>query len=151
GTTFEVLLPCAEGVVEAPASLPEGSPQGWRGEGTVLVTDDEEPVRVVAARMLETLGFRVVSAADGREAIALFRADPGDFRLVLLDRTMPHLNGEDVFRELRQIRPDVRVLLMSGYTEQEVTTRFTGQGLAGFVQKPFQLPALLAKVQQALT
>jgi CheY-like chemotaxis protein len=117
----------------------------------VLVTDDEEPVRVVAARMLETLGFRVVSAADGREAIALFRADPGAFRLVLLDLTMPHLNGEDVFRELRQIRPDVRVLLMSGYTEQEVTTRFTGQGLAGFVQKPFQLPALLAKVQQALT
>ncbi len=150
GTTFKVLLPCAEGVVEAAARLPEGSLEGWRGEGTVLIADDEETVRAIAARMLETLGFRVVLAADGQEAVDLFRADPSAFRLVLLDLTMPRLGGEDVFRELRQVRPDVRVLLMSGYTEQEVTTRFAGKGLAGFVQKPFQLPTLLAKVRQAL-
>jgi CheY-like chemotaxis protein len=116
----------------------------------VLVADDEETVRLIAGRMLGALGFRVVMAADGPEALRLFGADPASFRLVLLDLTMPHLSGEEVFRELRQLRPDVRVLLMSGYTEQEVTTRFTGQGLAGFVQKPFQLPALLLKVRQAL-
>jgi PAS domain S-box-containing protein len=150
GTTFKVLVPCAEGAAEAAAPAAEGTTVGWRGEGTVLIADDEETVRVIAARMLETLGFRVQLAANGEEAIERFRADPGSFRLVLLDLTMPRLGGEDVFRELRQVRPDVRVLLMSGYTEQEVTTRFAGKGLAGFLQKPFQLPALLAKVRQAL-
>jgi PAS domain S-box-containing protein len=149
GTTFKVLLPCAEGTVEE-APPAEGAPADWRGDGTVLVADDEETVRAVAARMLETLGFRVVLAADGEEAIGLFRADPDAFRLVLLDLTMPRLGGEEVFRQLRQLRPELRVLLMSGYTEQEVTTRFAGKGLAGFLQKPFQLPTLLAKVRQAL-
>jgi PAS domain S-box-containing protein len=150
GTTFQVFFPAAGGAVEAAAAAPELSPEGWRGDGTVLVADDEETVRLIAGRMLGALGFRVVMAADGPEALRLFGADPGTFRLVLLDLTMPHLSGEEVFRELRRLRPDVRVLLMSGYTEQEVTTRFTGQGLAGFVQKPFQLPALLLKVRQAL-
>lgn len=150
GTTFKVLLPIAEGVAEAAAPGAEGTPEGWRGEGTVLVADDEETVRVIAARMLEALGFRVILAADGQEAVGRFRADPGSFRLVLLDLTMPRLGGEEAFRELRRVRPDVRVLLMSGYTEQEVTTRFAGKGLAGFLQKPFQLATLLAKVRQAL-
>jgi PAS domain S-box-containing protein len=150
GTTFTVLFPRAEGAVEAAAPAAEGPAEGWRGEGTVLVADDEEPVRGVAAHMLESLGFRVVLAADGQEAVARFRADPFAYRLVLLDLTMPRLGGEEVFRELRQLRPDVRVLLMSGYTEQEVTTRFAGQGLAGFLQKPFQMATLQAKVRQIL-
>jgi PAS domain S-box-containing protein len=150
GTTFKVLLPCAEGAVEAAAGADEGAAEGWRGEGIVLVADDEETVRVIAARMLEALGFAVVLAVDGQDAVEKFRADPSAFRLVLLDLTMPRLGGEEAFRALRQLRPDVRVLLMSGYTEQEVTTRFAGKGLAGFLQKPFQLAGLLAKVRQAL-
>src|SRR5262249_19902094 len=114
GSTFKVLLPCAEGPAEAPAPAPPApAPAAWRGAGTVLVADDEETVRVIAARMLEAMGFRVVLACDGRECVQKFRADPSGFRLVLLDLTMPHLDGEEAFRELRQIRPDVRVLLMS--------------------------------------
>jgi PAS domain S-box-containing protein len=150
GTTFKVLLPrAAEPAGEVPAA--EVAPADWRGEGTVLVADDEDTVRAIAARALETVGFRVLLAANGEEAIDRFRADPETFRLVLLDLTMPRLGGEEVFRELRQLRPDVRVLLMSGYAEQEVMTRFEGKGLAGFLQKPFQLPTLVAKVRQALT
>jgi PAS domain S-box-containing protein len=149
GTTFKVLLPRVDAPPEeVPAA--ERVPADWRGEGTLLIADDEDTVRAVAARALEAAGFRVVVATNGREAIDQFRADPGTFRLVLLDLTMPHPGGEDVFRELRQLRPDVRVLLMSGYAEQEVMTRFEGKGLAGFLQKPFQLPTLLAKVRQAL-
>jgi CheY-like chemotaxis protein len=151
GSTFKVLLPCVEGPVEVAAPLPPApAPAGWRGEGTVLVADDEETVRVIAARMLEAMGFAVVPACDGRECVAKFRADPAGFRLVLLDLTMPHLDGEEAFRELRQARPDVRVLLMSGYTEQEVTTRFQGKGLAGFLQKPFHMTTLQAKVREVL-
>src|SRR5262249_12054428 len=82
GTTFQVFFPRAEGAAEVAAGGPDPGPEGWRGEGTVLVADDEETVRLVAARMLQALGFRVVLAADGDEAVALFRADPGAFRLV---------------------------------------------------------------------
>jgi PAS domain S-box-containing protein len=149
GTTFRVLFPRAEGgaAVEAGEA---GAPEPGRGEGTVLVADDEETVRRVAAAMLESVGFRVVLADDGAAAVERFRAGPDGYRLVLLDLTMPGLGGEEALRALRRVRPDVRVILMSGYAEQEVTTRFAGQGLAGFVQKPFQLPTLIAKVRQAL-
>src|SRR5262249_45463383 len=100
---------------------------------------------------LEALGFRVVLAAHGEEAIELFRGAPASFRLVLLDLTMPRLGGEEVFRELRQLRPDVRVLLMSGYAELEVATRFAGQGLAGgSADSPSCVRALVAKVRRAL-
>jgi two-component system cell cycle sensor histidine kinase/response regulator CckA len=149
GTTIRVLFPRADGGVDA-ATAGEPSPQPWRGEGTILVADDEETVRVVTARMLESVGFRVVMAADGGQAVERFRADPGAYRLVLLDLTMPRLGGEEAFHELRLVRPDVPVILMSGYTEHEVTARFADKGLAGFLQKPFPLPALLAKVRQAL-
>ncbi len=149
GTTFRVLFPGAGGTAEAPA-VGGAPPAAWRGQGTVLVADDEEAVRAVTARMLESLGFRVVTAEDGAQAVERLRADPDAFRLVLLDLTMPRLCGEGALQALRGLRPDVRVVLMSGYTEQEVTTRFAGQGLAGFLQKPFPLEALAAKVREAL-
>jgi PAS domain S-box-containing protein len=149
GTTFRVLFPRAEGVAAAEAGE-AGAPEPWRGEGTVMVADDEETVRRVAAAMLESVGFRVELADDGAAAVERFRADPDTFRLVLLDLTMPGLGGEEALCALRRVRPDVRVILMSGYAEPEVATRFAGQGLAGFVQKPFQLPTLLAKVREAL-
>jgi PAS domain S-box-containing protein len=149
GTTFRVFFPRADGAVDAAAEA-AAAPEPWRGEGTVLVADDEETVRRVAARMLESAGFRVELADGGAEAVERFRADPDAFRLVLLDLTMPGLGGEEAIGALRRLRPDVRVILMSGYAEPEVMARFAGQGLAGFVQKPFQLPTLLAKVREAL-
>ena len=118
--------------------------------GIILVIEDDDTVRWVTQRVLERSGFRVLLARDGPEGMDLFRGRGPEIVLVILDLTLPHLGGEEVFRQLRLQRPDVRVLLMSGYTEQEVTSRFQGKGLAGFVQKPFQLPALLAKVRQAL-
>ena len=89
--------------------------------------------------------------ADGREAVAAFLAEPDRYALVLLDLTMPHLDGEQAFMELRRIRSSVRVVLMSGFNEQEAISRFTGKGLAGFLQKPFRLEALGEIVQGALT
>lgn len=80
----------------------------------------------------------------------MFRERPMEITLVLLDMTMPRMSGEEAFREMRRIRPDVRVVLTSGYNEQEATTRFTGKGLAGFIQKPFTHASLLAKVREAL-
>ena len=137
GTTFKLLLPAA------PGAIVPGEPQALSGDaaksssGLVLVVDDEETVRTVAARMLENMGFHVELASDGREAVAKFAQDPSRYVFVLLDLTMPHLNGEETFRQLRHLRPGVRVILMSGFNEQDAVGGFTGKGLAGYIQKPF--------------
>jgi CheY-like chemotaxis protein len=116
----------------------------------VLVVDDEETVRVTTARMIEACGFTTRLAADGREGFEAFCEAGGAFDLVVLDLTMPHMDGEEAFRAITEWKPDARVLLMSGFNEQEAIARFTGRGLAGFLQKPFTFPALREKLQQIL-
>ena len=116
----------------------------------VLVVDDEETVRAVSARMLEALGYTVELASDGRVAMEKFRSDPDRYRLILLDLTMPHMDGEETFRQMRQIKPGVRVVLMSGFNEHDAISRFTGKGLAGFVQKPFNVDTLAQAVRTVL-
>ncbi len=141
GTTFKLLFPAASGTTDT-SRKPPASAQQWRTQGTVLVADDEETLRSTTSRMLQLVGLEAVLAHDGAEAVEIFRADPGRFTFVLLDLTMPHLDGEQTFTELRRIRPDVRVVLMSGFNAQEVLVRFSGKGLASFVQKPFTFDGL---------
>lgn len=152
GTTFKILLPCAEGVADETELAPR-TPGHWRGEGRVLVVDDEETVRVTTARMLESFGFTTQLAENGRAGLETFvegNGGNGGFAFVMLDLTMPHMDGEEAYREMVAHRADVRVLLMSGYNEQEAIARFAGKGLAGFIQKPFTLPALREKLQMIL-
>jgi CheY-like chemotaxis protein len=128
----------------------EGQETAWTGSGVILVVDDDETVRTVARQALELKGFQVMEAEDGRAAVALIR-DHGDaVGVVLLDMTMPHMDGETAFREMRHIRPDLRVILSSGYNEMEAMNRFLGKGLKGFIQKPYGPRELLAKIQKAL-
>jgi PAS domain S-box-containing protein len=150
GTTFQVLLP----VTDRPAvsdgdELPGELSELPRGEGTVLVIDDEETVREVARSVLELQGYTVLVARDGREGVDVFREHQGDVSAVLVDMTMPHGSGEHAVNELRRVRPDVPLVLMSGYDESEATARFARKGLAGFVQKPFRAEALLRAVHAA--
>ena len=117
--------------------MPTASVDLWKGSGTVLVVDDEPAVLRTVARMMELMGFSALKAADGQQGIDLFRAHAADIALVMLDLSMPRLDGEQTFAELRRIRPDARVMLMSGFSAHESVARFAGQGLAGFVQKYF--------------
>ncbi len=150
GTTFKVLLPACEAYQTPPQETVSNAPQ-LRGAGrTVLLVDDEETIRAVGQQMLETLGFTVLVAADGREGLDLLKAHKSDISLVLLDLTMPHMNGEEAFRGARSLAPDVPVVLTSGYSEQEVTTRFAGKGLAGFIQKPYTLELLTERIAAVL-
>ena len=149
GTTFKVLFPCSDLREGLPVPAKQ-VPAGWRGTGTILVVDDEESVRTLAKRILEHRGFQVLLGADGRDGVSVFGQHAQEIRAVLLDLTMPHLNGEEVLRELRLLRPDVRVVLMSGYSEPEVTDLFAGKGLAGFVQKPFRADDILTMIRRAL-
>ena len=137
GTTFKLLLPCAEGPADAAPANAEPGVQ-WRGSGIVLVIDDEETVRAVSSRMLRMMGFEPLLAVNGREGADLFASRADEIAGVMLDLTMPVLDGTATLTELRRIRPDVRVLLMSGFTEHDAVDRFAGKGLAGFLQKPFR-------------
>ena len=150
GTTFKLFFPVASGQAEDSGN-PFPDPTVFHGSGTVLVVDDEETVRTVAARMLERLGYAVVLASDGREGMQKFRLDPARFTFVLLDLTMPHLDGEETFRQMRMLHPGVRVILTSGFNRQEAVNRFTGKGLAGFIQKPFELATLTDVVRSVVS
>jgi CheY-like chemotaxis protein len=114
----------------------------------VLVADDEEMVRNVAARVLTKCGFRVIVARDGAEAVSVYAEHAPQITLVLLDMTMPGLSGDAVFRELQRIRPDVRVILTSGYSEQDVSSSFVGAEPAGFLQKPWVPEELLRSLRR---
>jgi PAS domain S-box-containing protein len=149
GTTFKLLFPAADAEVrEAPS--PMAKDKAWKGHGKILLVDDEETVRNLTRRMLERVGLTVVSAEDGRQAVETFKRVMAEVDLVILDLTMPHLGGEACFRELRLIKPDVRVILSSGYNEQDVVNLFAGKGLAGFIQKPYTNAELIAKVREVL-
>ena len=143
GATFKVLFPAAPQDRPTPPRSGEPKPGLWKGAGTILLVDDEESVRTMGRRMLERIGFQVLTAADGRAALEIYRARRGEIALVLLDLTMPDLDGEETFHELRHIDPNVRVVMSSGYTESEIVPRFAGQGLTGFLQKPYTTAALM--------
>jgi PAS domain S-box-containing protein len=149
GTTFKVLLPALDHEGEStPAKQPPVALQGRNRR--ILVVDDEEDLRVFMRKSLEGVGFQVELAVDGRAGLAAFRAAGGAFDLVLLDLTMPHLSGAETFRALRSERPDVCVVLTSGFAEEEATSGFAGKGLAGFLRKPFRIQDLLAMVYACL-
>jgi signal transduction histidine kinase/CheY-like chemotaxis protein len=139
GSTFKILLPASGKPTEIFNN--EYRNDHWKGSGTVLLVDDEETVRGIGAEMLKELGFDVVTANDGCEALEAYKAET-DFRFVILDLTMPHMDGEQCYRELRKLNPDVKVILSSGFSESEVTQKFAGKGLAGFIQKPYKLSVL---------
>jgi PAS domain S-box-containing protein len=152
GTTVRLLVPAfaARESVKGAVQGDGAGPDGWRGSGTVLVVDDESPVRVLAGRILSRAGFDVTEASDGHEAVEIFRKRAGDIVCVLLDMSMPRMSGEETFRELRRIREDVKVILCSGFAEQEVTQNFAEPGLAGFIQKPYRIGDLKAKLRGIL-
>ena len=149
GTQIAVLFPPTTRPVIAPPALAP-VPLAWRGEGTVLVVDDEAHIRAGAAQALEHTGFTVLTAANGKEAVAVFRQHAETIRAVLLDLTMPNMDGAATARELRQIQPDVRIILTSGYTAEEATRQFTERELVGFLQKPYGLKDVIAAVRSAL-
>jgi PAS domain S-box-containing protein len=153
GTTFRILFPAVPD--SADVGPPRVSATQWRGQGTVLVVEDEEGVREVVRRMLERLGFQVITAEDGIAALERLEAHQGAIAAVLLDLSMPRMTGQEALHEIRRLRPDVPMVLMSGYTEQEVASKLLDSvgGATGFLQKPFlpeDLTSVLREVSQAV-
>ena len=117
---------------------------------TILVVDDEPHIVLGLKDALEFEGFRVVTAANGKEGVRVFRERVDEIAAVLLDVTMPVMSGEEALVRLKGIREDIRVVLSSGYNEADATRRFTGKGLAGFVQKPYTAAYLAEKIKIVL-
>ena len=152
GTSFKLVFP---GTDETPAVLPEAPPlteslEGYQGSGTILVVDDEDPLRAVAVKALQLVGFETLEARDGLEALQVFEGNQPRIRLVLMDLTMPRMDGEEAYRALRRSGVLVPVILSSGFTEHDVLQHFRGRGIAGFLQKPYRLQVLLAMIRKAL-
>lgn len=122
-------------------------PQPHVNRPLVLVIDDEAAIRTVAARALALFGMDTVAAADGEEGAALFCARSAEIACVLLDMSMPRLDGEQTLVRLQACDPAARVILMTGYPVSEAESRFGGMGVAGFLQKPFELEGLRQAVE----
>ena len=115
----------------------------------MLVVDDEPLVREVSKDILEHHDFEVLTATDGREALEVFRQQPETFRAVVLDQTMPVMDGEEAFRQIRDIDPEAVVLLMSGFSGR-ISEQLATEGLAGFLPKPFRPDDLVRKIKEVL-
>ncbi len=149
GTRFRILLP----VTNLP--LPDLSTPAFkrterRGSGTVLVVDDEEIITDIATKILTHAGFRVLTASNGRHGVETFCCHSDEIDAVILDLTMPEMNGEEAYSEMILLKTDIKVILSSGYSETEAATRFAGKNLAGFIQKPYRPNVLIEKLNEVL-
>ncbi len=113
-----------------------GDAEGWSGDGLALVVDDDETIRSVTSRMLQNLGFSVLTAEDGREATEIFAKHANEIVVVVLDVVMPNMGGGEALHRMRQIRPDVSAVLMSGYRQKEVRQELAKGGTSVFISKP---------------
>ena len=153
GAVFRLLLPPLPGASPSPAVTASQPPtkRRWMHAGRILLIEDDDPVRFVTGEMLKTFGLATEIAADGEAGLALFRKNPAAYDLVMLDLLMPGLSGEDTLRELRALRPEVRVLLVSGYSEGDIIGRLAdSHGGLAFLPKPFTRDTLEKKLREML-
>jgi CheY-like chemotaxis protein len=147
GSTFCVFFPAVE-PAEADACTPVEAAEP--GHGTVMLVDDEVNVLEVTAEMIRRLGFTVLPARTGREALDCYRQNRDRIRLVILDMIMPEVSGSEVYEELKKINPQVKVLLATGYSLQGMAKDIMRRGCNGFIQKPFTMEDLSAKLRLML-
>jgi len=147
GSTFTVYLPASDKPVIESVQVRE---EPAAGAGTILLVDDEEMILDVGKSLLERLGYQVLTAGSGNEALKVFRQDPAQFDLVILDLIMPEMNGGETYERLKEIDPRVRVLFSSGYSKDGLANKILKDAPVCFIQKPFDIEKLSRNVRQAL-
>jgi CheY-like chemotaxis protein len=146
GTAFELLLPVVSGPTPGSPEQKSGDAEDFSGDATLLVAEDEPGVRGFVSAVLRSRGYRVIEAANGREALDVFSMQVGRIALLLTDVVMPEMGGLELASRVRRLRPDLPVLYMSGYTDQSMSSEVT-ENLLG---KPFSTGDLLRRIQQIL-
>ncbi|MGD0092880.1 MAG: ATP-binding protein [Planctomycetota bacterium] len=148
GTTFKVYLPQAKGEVAWPASRPRLPVPG--GNETLLLVEDEEDVRVIACEMLRSLGYKVYGARHGTEALLAYQQHKGGVDLLVTDIVMPEISGPELVAQLRELRPDIKVIFASGYMDPRLKPQSHGEPSVHFLQKPISLGVFARKVREVL-
>jgi CheY-like chemotaxis protein len=149
GATFEIYLPCVEGVGNA-SGLARAARGASAGTETILLVEDEEDVRELVCKILKKNGYTVLTAREGVEALALCEKHPGPIHLVLTDVVMPKMGGPEAVAQAQTLRPDMKVLYMSGYTDHAALRRNVLKEDTPFLQKPFTSESLAGKVREVL-
>lgn len=152
GAVFRIYLPAA-GAQVLQLEIPYASPpreEAGRGLGNVLVVDDQEPVRDVCSAMLKTLGYRVVTASNGQEGLKRYRESWREIDLVIVDMVMPVLGGPACFRGMKEVNPDVRAILATGYSIEGAVQEMMDEGVLAFIPKPFRMEQLSQAVASAI-
>jgi two-component system cell cycle sensor histidine kinase/response regulator CckA len=147
GTTFSIYLPVSARPAERAARTADGFVKGTE---TVLLVDDEEAVLEVGRELLEVMGYRVITAVDGREAVKAYEKNRHAIDIVLLDMVMPNMGGGETYDRMKEINPAVKVLLSSGYSINGQATEILHRGCNGFIQKPFNIRQLSARLREIL-
>jgi len=147
GSTFKVYLPLSG----KPEVMEDGGDEEMTGgHESILIIDDEEVIREVAADILSSYGYRVQMAADGEDGVAKYQKQEPRCDLVILDMIMPRQGGRDTFLQLKKINPAIKVLFSTGYSQNEKVSEIISLGVSGFIQKPYQVNDLLSKVREIL-
>ncbi|MCX5829103.1 MAG: PAS domain S-box protein [Deltaproteobacteria bacterium] len=147
GTTFHIFMPATENRVEGEATPVSDT---HRGHGTILIADDEAINIEVIGAMAKKLGYQVITAGSGQEAVKQYRLNPTAIDLVILDAIMPGLSGSDTFEILKGINPHIKVILASGYSLNELTSRMMDRGVRAFIQKPFRIEDIAETIKIVL-
>ncbi|MFO7534133.1 MAG: CHASE domain-containing protein [Kiritimatiellia bacterium] len=156
GTVIRILFPAPESAapepnpIAPPPAAPAGEPGPTPASGFVLIVDDEEIIRSLCKAFVMSCGYRTLLAQDGEEALRIFREKSGEILAVILDLTMPRMDGCAAYHEMRRIRPDVKVIISSGHAEQASYRKFDLTGIAGFLQKPYEMQTLEPLLQRVL-
>ncbi len=149
GSTFRIILPASRRAPHVPTRLSQAAKLSLGSSQTVLVVDDEEAIRKLASIALKSHGIRPLVAEDGLQALAILRAEPA-VSLVILDLTMPVMSGEEALPRIQEMRPDLPVIISSGFSETEILRRFGSAGIASVISKPYTMPVFVSKVVSAL-
>ena len=128
----------------------KAQPEVLTGEETILFVDDEDINREVGEALLNAMGYKTIVARDGKEAIELYKEKGGIIDLVVLDMIMPGMSGGETYDKLREINPEIRVILSSGYSLDGEASKIMGRGCEGFIQKPFDMTAFSKKIREIL-
>jgi signal transduction histidine kinase/ActR/RegA family two-component response regulator len=141
GTTFKVYLPVLVGKLSGSSDEVSSNRDEttWQGSGTILLAEDEEQVRFITKESLEMLGFTVLEAVNGKEALELYQTNAEDITLVLTDVGMPIMDGYELIDELKKLKPELPIIIFSGYADTEIKTRRRGDNIAGIISKPYNL------------
>jgi len=146
GSTFTIYLPVSEKEIQEVFHYKDII----KGKEKILLVDDEESIRNIGQKQLENLGYKIILAADGKEAVKIYKEKKGKIDLILLDIIMPESGGKETYRELKKINPDIKVIVMSGYSQDEKANEIMNDGALGFIQKPFKIHELSKIIYEIL-